>query len=121
MDRLKIYEVDSNYVKYLSNYQKHIFYSDASKSSRKYIGIILEINGFKYFAPLASFKKKHGKMSEGVDFIKIKDWRGFAENFDPEKKYEQIYSVSLIGIRRTIKEDKQCRKRQKSLCRKLRK
>lgn len=27
-----------------------------------------------YFAPLSSFKPKHKKMREGVDFIKIKDY-----------------------------------------------
>ena len=74
MRGLKIYEVNPVYVKYLSAYQEHIFFSEGDKSSRKYIGIVLEINGFKYFAPLSSFKPKHKKMSEGVDFIKIKDY-----------------------------------------------
>lgn len=41
---------------------------------RKYIGIVLEINGLSYFAPLSSFKQKHKKMKEGVDFIKIRDY-----------------------------------------------
>ena len=35
---------------------------------------MLEIDGIKYFAPLSSFKPKHKKMAEGVDFIKIKDY-----------------------------------------------
>ena len=48
MRSLKIYEIDSRYVKYLSAYQEHIFFSERDKSSRKYIGIVLEINGFKY-------------------------------------------------------------------------
>ena len=74
MRALKIYEVNPNYVKYLSSFQEHIFVSDGEKSSRKYIGIILEVNGYKYFAPLSSFKPKHAKMAEGVDFIKIKDY-----------------------------------------------
>ncbi|WP_049962384.1 type III toxin-antitoxin system ToxN/AbiQ family toxin [Oribacterium sp. FC2011] len=74
MRSLKLYEVDSQYVKYLSAFQEHIFFSDEDKSSRKYIGIVLEINGFKYFAPLSSFKSKHKKMSESVDFVKIKDY-----------------------------------------------
>lgn len=39
-----------------------------------YIGIILEVKGIKYFAPLSSFKNKHKQMKEGVDFIKIKDY-----------------------------------------------
>lgn len=74
MRALKIYEVNPIYVKYLSSFQEHIFVSDGEKSSRKYIGIILEVNGYKYFAPLSSFKPKHAKMAEGVDFIKIKDY-----------------------------------------------
>lgn len=74
MRGLKIYEIDSRYIKFLSGFQEHIFSSEGEKSGRKYIGIILEINGFKYFTPLSSFKAKHKKMNEGVDFIKIKDY-----------------------------------------------
>ena len=44
------------------------------KDKRKYIGIVFEIKSFKYFAPLSSYKDKHRKMKEGVDFIKIKDY-----------------------------------------------
>ncbi|MBD5472231.1 MAG: type III toxin-antitoxin system ToxN/AbiQ family toxin [Lachnospiraceae bacterium] len=43
-------------------------------SGRKYIGVVLEISHFSYFAPLSSFKSKHKKMKESVDFIKIKDY-----------------------------------------------
>ena len=33
--------------------------------------IILEIEGFKYFAPLSSFKPKHKRLCDTDDFIKI--------------------------------------------------
>lgn len=72
--KLKIYEIDAKYLAYMKSYAEHIFYDSKDKSSRKYIGIILEIEGVKYFAPLSSFKNKHKKMDEGVDFIKIKDY-----------------------------------------------
>ena len=71
MQRLKIYEIKKEYIKYLSRYQPHLFYDEGT---RKYIGILLEIKGFKYFAPLSSYKQKHKKMNERVDFIKIKDY-----------------------------------------------
>lgn len=71
---IRIYEVKSEYIKYLGNYQKHIFAQTDGKDRRKYIGIILEVKGIKYFAPLSSFKNKHKQMKEGVDFIKIKDY-----------------------------------------------
>ena len=74
MYRLRIYEINSNYIDYLSKYQEHLYYNKDGTNKRKYIGVVLEINGFKYFAPLSSFKPKHKKMKEGVDFIKIKDY-----------------------------------------------
>lgn len=55
-------------------YQEHIFVQDAEKDNRKYIGVVFEIKGMKYFAPLSSFKDKHKKMKESIDFIKIKDY-----------------------------------------------
>lgn len=71
MQKIKIYEIKKEYIKYLSQYQSHIFYDEGT---RKYIGILFELKGFKYFAPLSSFKQKHKKMKESVDFIKIKDY-----------------------------------------------
>lgn len=40
-------------------------------NERKYTGVILEVNGMKYFAPMSSFKPKHCKMPEMIDFIKL--------------------------------------------------
>ena len=73
-NNIRIYRVKSKYIKYLSMYQKHIFTQDAEKDNRKYIGVVFEIKGMKYFAPLSSYKDKHKKMKESVDIIKIKDY-----------------------------------------------
>lgn len=99
MRALKIYEVNPYYVKYLSTFQKHIFVSDGEKSSRKYIGIILEVNGYKYFAPLSSFKPKHTKMVEGVDFIKIKDYAVININNMIPVPEGQYWLVDINGIK----------------------
>lgn len=77
MDKnIKICEIDSEYVDYLSKYAKHQFHNkqDSQKNERKYIGVVFAINGLKYFAPLSSFKEKHKRMKEGADFIKIKNY-----------------------------------------------
>ena len=73
-NNIRIYRVKSKYIKYLSMYQEHIFAQDAEKDNRKYIGVVFEIKGMKYFAPLSSYKDKHKKMKESVDIIKIKDY-----------------------------------------------
>ncbi len=76
MEDLKFYEVNPEYIDYLSPFAPHLFHNKkkGQANSRKYIGIILFINGFEYFAPLSSFKDKHKKMKSGLDFLKIKDY-----------------------------------------------
>ncbi len=73
-DKIRIYEVKSEYIKYLSNYQSHIYLHNEGKNKRKYIGVILEIKNTKYFAPLSSYKSKHRHMKESIDMVKIKDY-----------------------------------------------
>ena len=70
--RLRIYEIKNEYIQFLSKYQNHVFIQKNGKNKRKYIGIILKINGMNYFAPLSSYKDKHKKMKETIDFQKIK-------------------------------------------------
>lgn len=76
MENIKFYEIDARYVEYLSQYAPHLFHNkkEEQRNSRKYIGIVLRINDTDYFAPLSSFKDKHRKMKESLDFIKVKDY-----------------------------------------------
>lgn len=75
MGKLLFYEIDTKYITYLSGFAEHLFHNANvnQKHSRKYVGILFEINGMKYFAPLSSFKEKHKRLSETLDFIKIGD------------------------------------------------
>ena len=100
MENLKIYEVDPAYIDYLSPYSPHLFLNKkpGQKNERKYIGIVLHINGFEYFAPLSSFKEKHRRMNETVDFIKIKNYAVInLNNMFPVPKEARTYvDISLI-------------------------
>lgn len=75
MEKLLFYEIENKYIDYLSKFSEHLFQNAriTQSYSRKYIGILFEVNGFKYFAPLSSFKPKHKRLSETIDFIKIGD------------------------------------------------
>ncbi len=59
--KLKLYEINSDYISYLRLYEPYLFYGNKAPNhnSRKYIGMVLEINDFQYFAPLSSFKEKN--------------------------------------------------------------
>lgn len=76
MDNIKIYEVNPSYINYLAAFAPHLFHNkkQGQQNTRKYIGVVLYINGFSYFAPLSSFKEKHKTMKEGIDFLKIKNY-----------------------------------------------
>ena len=76
MENIKLYEIDSAYINYLGKYAPHLFHNKAAGqvNERKYIGVVLTVNGMDYFAPLSSFKEKHQRMSESVDFLKIKNY-----------------------------------------------
>lgn len=76
MDNIKLYEVAPRYIKYLSPHAPHLFHNKQAgqHNERKYIGVVLTVNGMEYFAPLSSFKEKHYRMQEGLDFIKVKNY-----------------------------------------------
>lgn len=90
-----MYTVDETYVDYLSSFSKVMFHNSKpnQKNSRKYIGIVMTVHSMDYFIPLSSFKKKHYKMKESLDFIKLHDYSVININnmFPvPEKLYTKI-------------------------------
>ena len=76
MDNIKLYRVEPAYVDYLLPYAPHLFHNrqKGQQNERTYIGIVLHINGMDYFAPMSSYKEKHKRMKETLDFIKIKNY-----------------------------------------------
>lgn len=117
MDNIKLYEVNAEYIDYLSGYARHLFHNKQAgqTNERKYIGVILSVNGMDYFAPLSSFKPKHAHMQEALDFIKIKNYAvininnmfpvpdGLAVYVDISKERNPKYKSLLLAEYRTIK------------------
>ena len=70
---IRFYQIENKYIDYLSPHAPHLFHNKQAgqQNERKYIGIVLQVNGFDYFAPLSSFKQKHNKMSEMIDISRI--------------------------------------------------
>ena len=76
LENIKFYEVDEAYIDYLSPMAPHLFLNKkpGQQNSRKYIGIVLTVHGMNFFAPLSSFKDKHSRIPDGLDFIKVKHY-----------------------------------------------
>lgn len=114
---LRFYEIDNQYIDYLSAFEPHFFHKKqpGQQNERKYIGILLQIHNMDYFAPLSSFKTKHAKMKESVDFIKIKDYAvlnlnnmfpvlgGLYQYVDIQKEKNTNYRALLQAEYRIIK------------------
>ncbi|MBR3458338.1 MAG: type III toxin-antitoxin system ToxN/AbiQ family toxin [Selenomonadaceae bacterium] len=73
MEHIKFYEISEAYINYLAPHAPHLFHNSKATqaNTRKYLGIIFHVHSMNYFAPLSSFKEKHEKMKEGMDFLKI--------------------------------------------------
>ncbi len=72
MKNLKIYILDTKYINYLRKYDERVPYN--KNNTRPYVGVVLRHNNFNYFAPLASPKEKHIKISnKAIDVFKIKN------------------------------------------------
>lgn len=73
-DRIKFYKISDDYIEYLSKFDKHISWNKDQK--RPYIGVILSIDDFLYFAPLYSYKDKYNTYKGNPSFMKVKDRKG---------------------------------------------
>lgn len=67
------YVVDKDYVNYLIQFDSKVGYVEYGERMKLHIGIILIIEDFNYYVPVSSVKDKHKKMSNSLDFYKLRD------------------------------------------------
>lgn len=73
---LKIYNIDNKYIDFLKQFESNIDYNIKEDDGRRrpYIGIVLDMKNFLYFAPLKSPKKKFNlSMKSHVDIVLIEN------------------------------------------------
>lgn len=72
MKELLFYTAHKNYIQYLSTFDNHVSYNkDSSGHIRPYLGIVLKLKNFDYFAPLYSYKKHYSKYKNNPSFFFI--------------------------------------------------
>ena len=77
---MKFYNIKDEYINYLKKYDAKV--ADNKKGKRPYVGVVLEIDGIKYYTPFTSPKEKHRKMKNTKDFRKINQGIYGAINFN---------------------------------------
>ena len=72
----RLFMIKDDYINFCTKYDKKVQKNKEGnrKFSKKYLGVVLEVNNFKYFVPLSSYKpEKHDSMPEKIDFIRIEE------------------------------------------------
>ncbi len=72
-NELRLYRIETTYINYLKQYDNKVIDNSKNGVFRPYVGVVLEINSFKYYIPLSSPKPKHLSMRESLSFIKLQD------------------------------------------------
>lgn len=77
---MKFYHVSDGYIVYLKKFDEKV--AENKCENRPYVGIVIQVDEIKYYAPFTSPKDKHKKMKNGKDFRKIKGGTYGAINFN---------------------------------------
>lgn len=77
---MRFYHIKDSYISYLKQFDEKV--AENKTESRPYVGVVMEIDDIKYYAPFTSPKPKHKKMKNGKDFRKINGGLYGAINFN---------------------------------------
>lgn len=69
MAKLKLYHISETYINYMHGVDKKVQQNKGER--RPYVGIVFEINNYKYFAPLESPKDNHNNIKSGGPVLKL--------------------------------------------------
>jgi protein AbiQ len=94
--------VDAGYCDFLRKADARVPFTQGDKSARPFVGVLLEINEMKYYAPLSSPKPKHLKMGNPLDFLKIDGGKLGAINFN---NMIPVHKACLTNANLTIGHD----------------
>lgn len=58
MEKLKFYEINKSYLNFLKTYDSKVPNQDYKINDKFFCGVVLEIDGFKYFVPVSHYNKQ---------------------------------------------------------------
>ena len=72
MKELKVYSISDRYIDYLRGHNSNVYSNkvDNRKHTRKYIGVVIELAGYKYYIPMSSPKNTDYQLAGNRKVIK---------------------------------------------------
>ncbi|MEO3479893.1 type III toxin-antitoxin system ToxN/AbiQ family toxin [Phaeobacter sp. CAU 1743] len=95
MSELKFYTVSTAYLDHLHAVEPRVYYAQGTAyiNAKPYVGIVLDVSGHKFLAPLTSYKPKHDRIkSSNVTVFKLHE-RG-----NPNNKLGMISLNNMIPV-----------------------
>lgn len=80
--KIKIVKVDYKYCDFLRKYDSKVSFNAGIKELRPFVGVLFDVDGCEYFAPLSSPKPKHLKIKNNIDILKIDGGKYGVINFN---------------------------------------
>ena len=75
MNKLKLYRIDINYIKFLYRFDKRVQYNEQREDEytkrRVYLGIVLQVSDYNYFVPLEHPRPAHQNIKNNIFIFKI--------------------------------------------------
>jgi len=108
-ESLILVRLDSDYCDYLRKFDNKVPYNAGIKELRPFVGVLFEVNNYKYFAPLSSPKPKHLKLKSKLDFLKIDNGKLGAINFNNMLPVTENNIIKLdLDKKATTKKEEKC-------------
>lgn len=79
---LKLVQVNIKYSNFLRKFDSKVSFNYGLKENRPFIGVVLKVDKFEYFAPLSRPKPKHLKIKNNLECLKIADGSLGVVNFN---------------------------------------
>lgn len=73
MKNLNWYIIKKEYIEYLKLFDNKVQNIDYNDKLKPYVGIVLDINNFKYYVPITSAKSKYISKYNNLDIVYIRD------------------------------------------------
>ncbi len=99
MQEFKIYSVSDEYISYLRKHFSNVYSNKENhrNHTRKYIGVVIEVNGFNYYIPLSSPKETDYQVAGERKVIKksiVPIYRIIVKNSNGEKELKGTLRIS---------------------------
>lgn len=69
MESLKIYRINTKYIRYLHGADNRVQYN--KEACRPYVGIVLTVGSYRYFVPMESPKRNHKNLTPSIHIMPL--------------------------------------------------